>query len=209
MAAVTDIDLCNRALLSLGAKTIGAFTDKGDRAKICAAVYPGLKDDILSRHDWRFTIVKRQLARLADAPISQWTYVYALPSNRLTDAPLAVFNSSVAGSAPVKDFEIKKLGFYTNELAVYIDYQQDGTVEDSWPPYFQNLIVVAMKGHIGFGVTGSKTLEKMYYEQAFGTPGEGGNGGLLATTRARNARENPTIPFTDFTLINVRNEGAY
>lgn len=207
MATATDISLCSTALVALGAKAISSFTDGTDRSKLCGTLYPIVKNDILSRYDWKFTIKKKQLSRLTESPVSQWTYKFQIPSDALTGAPIALFTTSQAGAPPLLRFEVKAEGIYCDETALFMDYQVNNTDEANWPPYFQNLIVQAMRAALCWPVTRQSTETQRLEQVVYGTPQEAGMGGLVRACRIRNSRENPPIPIVDFPLLTARAEG--
>lgn len=206
--AVTDVSLCSNALLRLGAKAISSFTDGTPRATLCSGIYPTVKNDILSRYDWNFTKTKAQLSRLTEAPLNVWSYKFTLPGDRLTDGPMAVYNSSAVGALPIKDFEIFSDGLYADDTEIYIDYTKDSTSESNWPVYFQNFVIAALMAELAYPITDQANLAKLLDEKAWGTVAEGRSGGLFAATKARNAKEDPPIVFQDFTLVDARFGGS-
>lgn len=201
----SDIKICSSALLRLGAKAISSFTDGTNRSTLCANIYPSLKEGILSQYDWRFTVSKRQLARSTDLPINEWQYKFTLPSARLLDGPIAVFNSNAvgAGVAPINSFELFEGFLYANELEIFIDYQT-ATAEQAWPAYFIELMTKAMMVELAMPITDQANLRESIKREVYGTVAEMGVGGMMGLCRARNAREDPPMVFTDYSLINAR-----
>lgn len=204
---INDIKICSNALLRLGAKTISSFTDGTDRATACGNIYPFVKDNILSLHGWRFIIAKQQLNRKAATPNSQWTYEYQLPANRLVDGMIAVYDSNAAGAAPFKDYEIMGDGLFTEVNEIFVDFPANNKSEATWPPYFVELIVVAMMAELAMPITDQAGMAKALRDRVYGTPQENQRGGMMASTMGRNSREDPPNVFKDFTLIAARAEG--
>ena len=119
--AMSDTEICNRALVRLAAKTISSLSDSTDRAIACNQAYTSILENELALTPWRFAMKKAQLAQLVDTPVNEWKYAYQLPSDRI-GAPFAVFNSSANGVDPMKRYEVFSDRIYTNETQLYYDY---------------------------------------------------------------------------------------
>jgi len=202
------VSICSTALVTLGAKPISSFTDGTDRATICARIYPSLKDDILSIHDWKFTVGKVALGKKADAPISTYSNEWQLPQDRLTDGVIALYDSNAAGASVFKDFEVQGDGILTEAAALYLDYQSNGINEAVWPPYFVSLIIKALMVEFSMPITDQTGIFKTLDQMVYGTVVENRRGGVLGRAMARNSREDPPQVFTDFSLIQARSEGS-
>ncbi len=81
--AATAVQLCGRALVKLGARPISAFDEATAEAQVCATLYPGLRDALISTHPWSFATAQTRLARLAAQPLADYAYAYQLPANFL------------------------------------------------------------------------------------------------------------------------------
>lgn len=202
----TDISICSAALQLLGDDGISSFTGS-DKAKRCGAIYPVLKLGVLGQFDWKFTLKKAQLSQNTTAPITQWTYSYALPPDRLDDRVIAAYADSAVGAPKVTNFEVNTGVLLTDNATMYIDYQGDPATENVWPTYFVYFMVRAMQVALTFPITDQITQAAGLYQEVYGTAGEGGVGGLYGVTRARNSGADPSPVFTDFTLIDARFEG--
>lgn len=70
-ATVSDTDICNMALIKLGAQPItGLDTDTSEQAVMCNAVYKIARDAALRSHPWNFARVWAPLTTLAQQPLS-------------------------------------------------------------------------------------------------------------------------------------------
>jgi len=202
----TDISICSAALQLLGDDSISSFTGS-DRAKRCGAIYPILKLGVLGQFDWKFTLKKAQLTQNTTAPVTQWTYSYALPPDRLDDRVIAAFADSTVGAPKVTNFEVNTGVVLTDNATMYVDYQGDPASENVWPTYFVWFMVKAMEVSLTFPITDQAAQQSTLYMQVYGTPQENGVGGLYGITRGRNAGADPPPVFDDFTLIDARFEG--
>ena len=199
----TDVSICSDALVMLGASVISSFDEGTPSATACARLYPDLRDTLLSRYPWSWSIRKVQLSQLVTPPINEWKYAYQLPGNMLTGV-LAVFGSGSDAARPINyGWEIYGSQLFTNLETVYIDYQETVT-EASMPPYFVRLLRIAMSAELAIVITDQ--VQKMDYLRtiALGSPGENGRGGLFRESVNIDSRGQLTKSIEDFSLIQVR-----
>lgn len=78
------LDICNAALMRLGAEPIAAFTDNSKRAKLCSAHYKRIKEEMLSEHPWNFAIKRESLSKSTISPAFEYANQFDLPSDYLT-----------------------------------------------------------------------------------------------------------------------------
>jgi hypothetical protein len=202
-AGDTDVSICSDALVMLGAGVISSLSEGSPSATACARLYPDLKDTLLSRYDWTWSVKKVQLARLVTAPLNEWKYAYQLPGNMLTGV-LAVFESNSDAARSLNyGWEIYGSQLFTNMETVYIDYQES-VVESLMPPYFVRLLRIAMAAELAIVITDQ--VQKMEYLRsiAFGSPGENGRGGLFRESTNIDSRGRLSKSIEDFSLIQVR-----
>ena len=81
--ALSALDIASRALLKLGAQSINGFDDGSTEAELANALYAPVRDAMLSAYPWSFATTQGTLARLATAPIADFSYAYQLPDGFL------------------------------------------------------------------------------------------------------------------------------
>lgn len=186
---LTDIDVCNRMLAKIGGGTIQSFEEDSDLAALCARIYPGIRDSLLSLHPWNFVKNKRQLAKSAEeTPVNEWQNAFVLPSNMLF-GPLAVWGDNE--TRPSNNYDIYKNFLYCNYETVMIDYTARPD-ESAWPPWFTEFVATAGAAELAVPVSDQVSKKEALDVKAFGTPGDGGRGGLFAQCRTLNAQVRPT-----------------
>lgn len=79
----SETEICNRALIKLGEKTILSLDDDSKPARICNTLYEPTRDYVLRSHPWNFAIKRVQLARNTTDPVYDYAYSYKLPSDCL------------------------------------------------------------------------------------------------------------------------------
>lgn len=201
--AETDISICSRALVQLGASPISSFNDS-DAAVICAQVYPSLKLGIMSRYPWRFLMKKKELTKDAVAPAGEWENSFIIPGDAL-GLGHAVF-SSVTEKISTREFEVFGRRIYTDHETVILDYLVDMN-EGEWPAYFVDTMVKCVCAEIGMAVTDQQNVTEHWNLIAYGTASEGGMGGALGNALALDGQSNVLAGFQPDTFTDARFTG--
>jgi hypothetical protein len=82
--SVTDIGICNSALIKVGSPTrLLSLADNNKAALICNEQFPKWRDEVLEMHNWSFALKRAALAQNATPPAFGWTKAYDLPSDFL------------------------------------------------------------------------------------------------------------------------------
>lgn len=184
---LTDIKICNKAMIRLGVKPFTAFDDGSDPGGVCGETYPELLDAILGMTDWRFATGKRQLNRLTATPNSQYKYAFQFPSDAI-QGPSKVFTSASVGAPAFKDWEIFEDKLYTNVEQIFINYRFRPS-ESKFRPYFTELIVLALAAATAPSLTDKSSLAEEYNARAWGPPSDNMRGGWYAVAAQLNEQE--------------------
>lgn len=201
-AGDTGVSICADALILLGASPISSFNDGTDEANACDRLYSDVRDMTLSMYPWSFAYKKVKLARLVTTPVSEWTYEYQLPGDRLGN-PRAVFETANAYARPVKEWEIQGDKLITNYQEVYIDYPYQ-TPEYAMPQYFVQLLKYMMAWHLAYPITEQETKTAYWQGLAIGSPAENGRGGYFRQASNIDAQGQPPQVIEDYALVAVR-----
>lgn len=177
--------------------------EDGDAGPEAELHYEHVVATVISKHPWRFAMRKVQISQDADeAPVNEWTYAYTLPPTRIGDI-VEVRDSAAIGNAPFKDYEIYGGFLYTNATTIFVDYKTR-PAEATWPPYFTDIIVHHMASILAQTLCDDEGKSTMLLQLAYGTPQEGGNGGLIQAARRQNAFQEPPRQITSFPLLEAR-----
>lgn len=204
----TDVKVCNKALLLLGAEAITSFSDGSPAAQACDTIYKEVKFSTLGMYKWSFTIAKTQLTRDTNTPQNEWTYQYLFPSDMLIGVPEAVRVSSTPGGLLYKDWEIgQAAGGYavlmTNATEIHIDYQK-AIGEGAMPTYFITLLAYQMAWHLAEVITDQTTKADYWKTIALGTPTEGLRGGYFRQAAAIDSGGQTPSVVGDYLLTDIR-----
>jgi hypothetical protein len=200
MAANSKFDLCSQASRLLGLGAIQSFSGGGKEA-IAGELFDTQFIALVESYPWGFCkVLSAALNRLSDAPASQWTYFYQLPSN-LEGIAWALYDEATVDARPFKEWERIGNAIATNATAVYIKYAAIPEVA-AMPKYFHLLVIHALAAIFAMPMKESGEMADTYYKRAFGTPEQNGKGGLWAMATAADARGSPSTiqrdsPFTD------------
>ena len=162
MASVVDI--CNSALNLLGASTISALTDDSKNARLCNQRYEPVRNRVFRSHAWNCLHKRVQLAQNSTAPVVEYSYAYALPSDCLR--VLKVHNGSTDSIKSDIDYKLEGRNIVTNEGTVYIIYIAIDTDPNNYDTYLQESISHQLAADLAYAVTNNATLADKYMVRA-------------------------------------------
>lgn len=202
MAANSKFDLCSQATALLGLGSIQSFSG-GSKEAIAGLLFDTQFLALVESYPWGFCkVLSTALNRLSDAPASQWTYQYQLPSD-LDGIAWAVYTEATIDARPFKDWERIGNTIATNATAVYIKYAAVPEVA-AMPKYFHLLVITALASIFAMPMKESGEMADAYHKRAFGTPEQNGKGGLWAMATAADARGSPSTVQRDNPFIDCR-----
>lgn len=80
----SKIDICNMALVEIGAEAIASFNEDSEAARQCKRLYDQTRLVMLDEHKWNFAQRKVYLASVAvPSGYSQYSYAYSYPADAL------------------------------------------------------------------------------------------------------------------------------
>jgi len=162
MASVVDI--CNSALNLLGASTISALTDDSKNARLCNQRYEPIRNRVFRSHAWNCLHKRVQLAQNSTAPVVEYTYAYALPSDCLR--VLKVHNGTTDSIASAIDYKLEGRNIVTDEGTIYLIYIALITDPNEYDVYLQESISHQLAADIAYAVTNNATLANNYMTRA-------------------------------------------
>lgn len=186
----------------LGAAPLSSFSDGTDEAQVADRLYDDVRDTLIMQYPYSWTIKKTKLSRLADAPVNEWKYKYALPGDILGN-PKALFINGGSGGRPARDFEIYSGGLYTNYEQVWIDYQflPEPAI---FPQYFTRLLKTALAAEFAEPITDQITKADYFHNRAYGAQTDNMRGGLVRVAINIDGADRPPQMIEEFALTDVR-----
>jgi hypothetical protein len=93
----SDAEICNVALTFIERGRITSLDDGSTPGNDCNAIFVPVREDLLRGHDWSFARERVKLAQSATAPVSEFDYQYALPSDFLRVIVVADNDNAIPG----------------------------------------------------------------------------------------------------------------
>ena len=187
----TDVEIVNSALIQMGADEITSFTDEVREAKVANQIYKEVKDTMLQKYPWRFSLELRQLSQdantvdFADEFGFQFSYVIPAESLRVIRINQPTDNYIVVGDRILSNVE-----------PVYVESQFDVS-PINWPGYFRNALVLELAARFSISIAEDSGKYALFQQKAD-----------LELARARNidAQEQPVpdVGENNFLLTFVR-----
>lgn len=82
--ALSELAICNRALIALGEDVITSLDDNRSKAaRLCKAAFPLVRDEVTRRVPWNCARARASLAADAVPPGFEWEFAYTLPADNL------------------------------------------------------------------------------------------------------------------------------
>ena len=158
--AISDIALCSRALIRLGANPITSFDDGTAESEIAAALYPSIRDALLSSYPWTFATAQIELNQLQESPLVDFSTAFELPNDFLR--AISIGSSKKSQGARYK---ILQNNIHTNMKSVVLSYifQQD---EEEYPPFFDIALIARLAAEFSIPVTESTSRTQTLYDLA-------------------------------------------
>lgn len=198
----TPIKICNAVAVALGAGVIQSLEDDTDLSRIFANSYDLVKHSVMSRYAWRFLTDRRRLSRDGVNPVQGFKYQFIIPGDALQGFPHAVYL--------YQDQKIGTNEFTVNKSRVQTDYPDIwaeliiNRSEDTWPAWFQELIFAALAARVGKAVTDQQNVTDYYHALAFGTPSDGGIGGLMGDAMTLDSQGSGNTGIENDVFVNAR-----
>lgn len=156
--ASSAVDICNSALVKVGADRIISLTEDNQRARLCNDQYSKLRDDLLRAHPWNFAIKRVELAASSTDPEYDYTTAYELPSDCLR-----VLGTDLSDD---DDFKIEaSRRVLCNSSSLKIKYIAQITDVGYFDSVFSECLALKIAADIAYSLSGSAALSELLYKQ--------------------------------------------
>lgn len=150
------VDICNGALLILGAKTITALDQDDESARVCNARYEEIRDLVVESHAWECAIFRDELARSGTDPEYGYDYQYVLPVSPLCLRVLEL-KEGLPGEGGYA-WEVEANHLLTDSEDCTIKYIGKITDPVQMAPSLRQSIAARLAAEIAYKITGSKSM---------------------------------------------------
>lgn len=135
----SPVDICNLALTSLGQPTIVQIDPpdaNSKAARLCAQLYPTLRDETLESHPWRR--LKKRATLAADVVAPDWGYStrYPIPADLIR-----LIDDLYVGGQKLMDFEFEGEFILCDSTGpLQIRYLRSSTDPNEWDTLMRNAV---------------------------------------------------------------------
>jgi hypothetical protein len=178
----------NRALSRVGCKPVNALDGLGPAGQIPGDVYFAVREDLISKYPWQFSLQFSALTRVSDGE-NGWKSSFRLPPDRL-GLPRA-FYANANDRETVRRFQYEGGQILTNTDRLFCEYQRNPPVEDC-PPYFLELVRLAAGAELAFAIREDKQTRRDFRLSAYGSEQYQGEGGQFGVAKNLDAQAAPT-----------------
>lgn len=188
---ISDLTVCNLAIDRVSGDRIDALGEDSPLGAFCQDSYPHKREVLLGKYRWTFATSVALLAQveILSGEIAPCAYKYAKPAD-MVGAVHAWRDAADPQRASRVPYVIEADGFlWSDEAPIYVEYTADRP-EKTWPSWFRQLVVTAFAADLADHCQRAGLARDLRTE-AFGTPGDGGEGGLYAQARNEDARMAP------------------
>jgi hypothetical protein len=188
----TDIEICSLGCMQVGGKPLNSFDTPGDVTVFLKARYPILRDYLISVYPWEAFKVRKEATLAAGNP-GGYAYQFVIPPDAV-GPPIGVYASADAERG-ISDYEVRGNRIVANVSKIWVEYTARRP-ETEWPAWFTNMVMAAVSAEVAFLISDQASLTEEWRTKAYGTPSEGGLGGLLGqcmVVDAQGSGNNPGI----------------
>ena len=161
---ISKVDICNKALGLIGAKTISSLTEATEQARRCNAVYDFVRQEVLRDHQWGFAGIIDTLAQISNETVPGWDYLYIYPATCLKMRKVFE-NTEDTNPDQVEWREIlspttKQKAIVANISPAYAEYTLDVTDPNLFDAQFIGALALRIAAEVAHPLKGSTDMAK-------------------------------------------------
>jgi len=155
--AISETDIANLAVMSLGIKTPidNIDTEDSNEARYCRRFYAPARDAILRSHPWNCAIYRKTITALADAPDSDYDYQFQLPINPYC---LRILQVGEAADQPI-EWRVEGRRLLTNDSSAKLVYIKRITDTNEFDPLLVDALALKLAIKIAMPLTSNKEIK--------------------------------------------------
>ena len=161
MLSETRFDICNKALVLVGANIITSFDEATTESTVAGQLYESTLEAMLTRIRWRFATKQLQLSYQATAPLGRFKSAYQLPADALLIHTVTV-NDNVIAFDRYGDKIFADTG--SNDTLI-CDYTFQ-TSEAEFASYFKQCMVFELASLFAGAIARNDNLSTLYQQRA-------------------------------------------
>ena len=159
--ADSKFDICNKAMVLVGANTISSFTQNTTESKVASQLYEATLENLITRCRWRFASKQSQLSKNTTNPDARYESSYALPNDALV-----IHTVTVADDVIKYDRYGQNLFTDTTSSDIVIADYTFQPSESDFPPYFKQTLVFELASLFAGAIARNDQLSELYHKRA-------------------------------------------
>jgi hypothetical protein len=206
-AAITQPVLVNWALTELGQAPNFSIDAQSRLGALVDIYWPRAVARCFGLTDWPFCRRTYRLTRLADAPDTGYAYAFQLPNPRY--GPPLRYLRDPRSNQVVRDTRIEGEEVHADEPVLHAACKV-AVDPEYWDEQFADCFAVALASYLAVPLLQDADMAEMKSRQAFGTPSEGGAGGMFGRLIAQHRASGPmAAPGASDALSGGRADGQW
>ena len=152
----SEVDICNKALLSLGADQIISLDDDSVEAILSKQLYADLRDAVLQAHDWSFAIERVNLPKSGTDPTFRYANNFPTPARTLTVLEV----NKIDRDDPTRDWQVEDDSIVTNDISCAAKILKQVTDTSKFSPLFIQCLQARLAADMSIPLTSNGKIEE-------------------------------------------------
>ncbi|MEK9693259.1 MAG: hypothetical protein VW235_10045 [Rhodospirillaceae bacterium] len=157
----SKFDICNQALVLVGANTITSFSQNTTESKVANQLYENTLNTLLTRCRWRFASKQIQLSYDSTAPLGRWNSKHSVPADALIINTVTV-DDNIIQYDRYNDYIFSDADSTDTVIA---DYTYSPS-ETNLPAYFIQSLVFELASLFAGAIARNDNLSNLYNQRA-------------------------------------------
>jgi len=153
----SEVDICNSALIKIGAEPINTLLDNNKQARLCNQQYSRIRDELLTSHYWNFAMKRVALGLLPDPPLFGFSLSYQLPADCLRVRTINQVS---------EPFKIEGRKLYTDLAECKIQYVSNNIDVNDYMPTFREALALRIAADLAYPLVQSVTLSDRMFNKS-------------------------------------------
>jgi hypothetical protein len=159
--STSPVEICNSALVKVGAARITSLNDPTKTARICKEQYDKLRRKLLRDHPWNFSISRVALGLTTNVPAFEFTKEFLLPSDVLRVIETDLHETTSWEQEINKN---NKKVIVTDASSLKIKYIKDVTDTSIFASDFSEVLAYLIASDLAYSIVQSVNLQRQTFQ---------------------------------------------
>jgi hypothetical protein len=153
------VSICSNALLELGGKSINAFTEDSDAARLASNLWDQVRRGVLRGHPWNCATKRVVLAPVVGAPAFGYAFAFTQPPDCMKIVQVGLYGAE-------DDYAIESGQILAGVNPLYLRYIWDNDNPATYDEGLVEALTAAMAARMAYAITGSTSLRQAAEQRA-------------------------------------------